>query len=223
MIDIESLTFKDKCFCFTGTMSELERKDAEKEVKARNGLTASKLNQEVDYLVIGSKPSPSWKFGEYGNKINEAITLRNKFNRPLIIHEVDFVDALSLNFPSTIVGEKTKYFEVRYICLDFREDITNLKHCFNTIAEKTSSLFVQDSYSYNEFFLFHNNVEQYEGDVTKYELRLISKHFHDADLTQQKDIISELLSKVVSEPNRIFMHEIIEGTSKFNRFSKIFN
>jgi hypothetical protein len=222
MIEIESLTFKDKCFCFTGTMTELERKDAEKEVKARNGLTAIRLTQEVDYLVIGSKPSPSWKFGDYGNKINDAIALRNKFKRPLIIHEVDFVDALSLNFPLVVVGDKTKFFEVRYICIDFREDIENLKFCFNIMAEKTGSLFVEESYNYNEFFLFHNNEEQYDGSVTKYELRLISKHLLEADLTEQKSVLDELLSGIVSDPDKIFMHEIIEGTSKFNRFSKYF-
>ena len=49
----------------SGKMVELKRTQEEKEVRMRGGNSIDSITPQLDYLVIGSIPSPSWKNGDY--------------------------------------------------------------------------------------------------------------------------------------------------------------
>ena len=64
--------FEGMAFCFTGGMPDLKRSAAEREVRARGGLTTDVVNDRLNYLIVGDKPSPAWKYGSFGRKIELA-------------------------------------------------------------------------------------------------------------------------------------------------------
>jgi hypothetical protein len=90
------IEFAGRSFCFTGTMADLKRSHAERETRARGGLTTDIVNERLDYLVVGSIASIGWKHGDYGRKIEKARSMRDGgAPRPSLIPESDFVDALA--------------------------------------------------------------------------------------------------------------------------------
>lgn len=98
--------FNGKAFCFTGSMSSMKRAEAEQSVRARGGMTSNHVNAQLDYLVIGSIPSPQWKFGKYGSKIAAATELRSQGRGPQVISEDEYLTALA-ETPPTNSGEIT--------------------------------------------------------------------------------------------------------------------
>ena len=85
----------DKIFVFTGTFIYGPRTKCKEAVESKKGKTSDSLTQKVDYLVIGSYVTSSWKHENYGNKIEKAIKHREKHgSRPVIICDDHFVKAL---------------------------------------------------------------------------------------------------------------------------------
>ena len=96
MSDSREIKFSGRSFCFTGGMADLKRSAAERETRARGGLTTDAVNDRLDYLVIGSIPSHGWKHGDYGSKIEKARALRDSgAPRPSLVREREFLDALA--------------------------------------------------------------------------------------------------------------------------------
>lgn len=52
------------------------------------------VSGKVDYLVIGADGNPCWMYACYGRKVERAISLRREGAKLMIIHELDFHDAL---------------------------------------------------------------------------------------------------------------------------------
>jgi hypothetical protein len=77
-----SLVFKDKSFCFTGALAGLKRTPAEREVRARGGLSMDSASVNLDNLVVGEKGSAFWKHGSYGTKIEKSSTTLSRTHRP---------------------------------------------------------------------------------------------------------------------------------------------
>jgi hypothetical protein len=98
------LAFSERVYCFTGKLAQLKRSAAEREARARGAHTTTDVNERVDFLVIGSIPSPAWKFGDYGRKIEHALGLRRQFGKPRLVQEGEFMDALA-HTPPTSSGE----------------------------------------------------------------------------------------------------------------------
>lgn len=94
------VSFENHSFCFTGALVDLKRSAAQREVRARGGFTLDRVNEQLDYLVVGAKGSPAWKHGSYGRKIEEALALRAKSGRPAIVGEPGFMDALAAAAPT---------------------------------------------------------------------------------------------------------------------------
>ena len=89
------VVFENRIFVFTGTFIYGPRARCKEAVESKKGETSSSLTQKVDYLVIGSYVTSSWKHESYGNKIEKAIRYREKHgSRPAIICEDHFVQAL---------------------------------------------------------------------------------------------------------------------------------
>jgi hypothetical protein len=83
-----------KVFCFTGISSRGHRKDFAAAVAERQGVFVDNMRDELDYLVIGDEGNPCWAFSCYGRKVERAVQMRRKGHRLLMVHEVDFWDAL---------------------------------------------------------------------------------------------------------------------------------
>lgn len=87
MSEFEDIMFHGNSFCFTGKLAELKREQAERETRARGGLTSKVVNEDLNYLVIGSIPSIGWKHGSYGNKIEKAMAISSKSKKLKLVSE----------------------------------------------------------------------------------------------------------------------------------------
>jgi hypothetical protein len=70
---------------------EMGRQNAEAVVEALGAEVQSTTHRDTDYVVVGSIPNPSWKFGKYGNKVSRALELRQVGDNPVIISEKTFL------------------------------------------------------------------------------------------------------------------------------------
>ncbi|UTA53162.1 BRCT domain-containing protein [Lysobacter soli] len=89
------ITFVEKGFCFTGTSSRLSRKEFEKIVVTLGGSAHASPSKKVHYLVVGADGNPYWAFACYGRKVEKAIELRKAGQEVVIVHELDFHDAVA--------------------------------------------------------------------------------------------------------------------------------
>lgn len=90
-----NIILNDKCFSFTGTSSKMKRAEIGDLVTSKGGLFNNNVTNETDFLIVGDEGNPCWVFSCYGRKIEKAISLRKKGKQILIVHEVDFWDAIS--------------------------------------------------------------------------------------------------------------------------------
>ena len=112
------VSFAGKAFCFTGELAHLKRTAAQREVRARGGFTLDVVNPQLDYLVVGDRPSPAWKYGSFGRKIEAARALADiKLGRPRLISETTFVESLALIAAAnaTTTGEKVAVAIYRFV------------------------------------------------------------------------------------------------------------
>lgn len=94
--DTLSLDFKPgHRLCFTGEFLYGTRTACE-QLAAKAGLeTAASVSKKLYALVVGSHISPDWVNTSYGLKIAKAMTLRDEGCGILIVHERDWIRALS--------------------------------------------------------------------------------------------------------------------------------
>jgi NAD-dependent DNA ligase len=71
------LRFAGRCYVFTGTFMYGQRKDCERAIHERGGVSGT-LTQKTDVLVIGCYATESWKHSSFGNKILKACEMRDK-------------------------------------------------------------------------------------------------------------------------------------------------
>lgn len=89
------LAINGHVFVFTGKFEFGSRDACRKAVTTRGGSAPDQsVSREVDYLVIGTKGSPAWKKGTYGNKIEDALLSRREHGSPAIISEEHWLSIL---------------------------------------------------------------------------------------------------------------------------------
>lgn len=95
---IESLAFKDHVFCFTGTFSDMERKDIIPLVEGRGGTVSSRMTMSVHYLVFGTGGSRGFKYETFGTKYVQALKYLKKGigNIIAVIPEEAFLDVIEV-------------------------------------------------------------------------------------------------------------------------------
>ena len=79
------IMFLGKRFLFTGTCARGTRRECESEVEKRGGINEKIVTKRLDYLVLGTYVTPSWKHETYGNKIEKAMKYRDEHGLPLAI------------------------------------------------------------------------------------------------------------------------------------------
>jgi len=89
------ISFDDYSFCFTGESKRATREEMQKMAQDRGAKVVESVSPELDYLVVGVGGNPCWAYSSYGRKIVKAMELRRQGSQLLIIHELDFFDALA--------------------------------------------------------------------------------------------------------------------------------
>ena len=72
----KSSILNEKAFVFTGTLSDIGRKDAQEKVKKLGGRITSSVSKKTDYLVCGSSPGSKL---QKAKKLNVTILTENQF------------------------------------------------------------------------------------------------------------------------------------------------
>jgi hypothetical protein len=85
---------KDNIFCFTGESEIMTRNEIAKTIESNGGYFKNSVSQKINYLVVGAEANSCWAFSCYGRKIEKAMELRKKGVPIVIIHEIDFWDAI---------------------------------------------------------------------------------------------------------------------------------
>jgi len=88
------IDFQSKRFAFTGASEKAPRSELASEVEKRGGAFTPRLTLETDYLVVGAAGNPCWAFACYGRKVEKAAEMRKQGHPIVIVHELDFWDAV---------------------------------------------------------------------------------------------------------------------------------
>ncbi|KRG38894.1 NAD-dependent DNA ligase [Stenotrophomonas panacihumi] len=89
------VVFDQRGFCFTGASAKFSRQELEAMVTRLGGVAHASPSKKVHYVVVGGEGNPYWAFACYGRKIEKAVKLRKEGHRVVIIHELDFHDAVA--------------------------------------------------------------------------------------------------------------------------------
>jgi len=81
-------------FCFTGQSVRKTRRELEEIIYKLNGSFSNNVTKDTSYLIVGAGGNDCWAFSCYGRKVEQAVSLRKKGARVIIVHENDFWDAV---------------------------------------------------------------------------------------------------------------------------------
>jgi DNA ligase (NAD+) len=85
-----------KAFLFTGTLESMKRKDAQKHVEERGGLTPSGVKKDLDFLVIGDADLERFESGWRSGKLKKAEKYNGSGSSIQIIGESQFLEMLGI-------------------------------------------------------------------------------------------------------------------------------
>lgn len=88
------ITFEYKHFVITGKSSKATRAQIQKLIEDCAGTVDERITYKTDYLIVMAEGNQAWAYTSYGRKIEEAMHLRSKGKKLLIICEADLWDAL---------------------------------------------------------------------------------------------------------------------------------
>lgn len=92
---ITVIEIKSNRFLFTGEMIFADRNRAETFIVDHDGILEKSCTLALNYLIVGSGGSESWKFGRFGTKITKALELnRQKKSSIAIVKENVFVKSI---------------------------------------------------------------------------------------------------------------------------------
>ena len=81
-------------FCFTGQFFYGTRAACERVVLKLGAMAVDGVSKKLDFLVVGSGISEHWANMSYGRKIEAAMKLRGAGDRPIIVSEPRWTEAL---------------------------------------------------------------------------------------------------------------------------------
>lgn len=87
----EDFSFLNNNFVVTGTFSSIKRDEVIDKIFNAGGRIQNNVANNTDYLIVGEKGSKSWRFGNFGRKIESAISVREYSNNLKIISESSFL------------------------------------------------------------------------------------------------------------------------------------
>jgi hypothetical protein len=91
------IEFAKRFFCFTGNPERSTRDGIAEIVRSLRGDFHQHLRDDTHYLVIGAKGNPCWAYACYGRKVEDAVQRRRDGQNLIIVHELDFWNAVEDN------------------------------------------------------------------------------------------------------------------------------
>jgi NAD-dependent DNA ligase len=99
---VPQIQFANRTFCFTGKFQSGSRPWLVSQIIARGGMAASKITQDVNYLIVGELNSGDWTQGKHGRKIGKAIKYRNSGYKIVILSEQHWFEQLKQASPQSV-------------------------------------------------------------------------------------------------------------------------
>lgn len=90
-----NIFFRNTVFCFTGEFIFGNRANCEEAVLSLGSMISDRVTRKLNYLVIGTRISPSWVNTTYGRKIESAVDYQAKGIDIQIISEQQWLAAIS--------------------------------------------------------------------------------------------------------------------------------
>ena len=219
------LIFKNKSFCFTGKLAELKRTQAERETRARGGIVINIVNENLDYLIIGSIPSPGWKYGDFGTKIQKAKELYGiNGKRPLLIPESDFIESLAESAIENRgeIDEKVIVCKYRFYSGENSFDqkaFDDWIEILNATHQCHVAVFKEDLDSFKKLFVLAHH-PGFEDSKYLIKCRIVKKIKTDESAQAFVDIIAKGVEGISGIDGTIEWYERTEGTAAFLRLLK---
>lgn len=88
---IPTINFAESTFLFTGTFAFGKRAHCKDAIQSVGGLNAKGVTKALNYLVIGTYVTDSWKHESFGNKIKKAVEYREQGVPLAIISEEHWI------------------------------------------------------------------------------------------------------------------------------------
>lgn len=101
-IPVPEIQFANRTFCFTGKFQSGSRPWCVSQIIARGGIAASKLTQNVNYLIVGELNSGSWIHAKHGRKIGKAVKYRESGSKIAILSEQHWFEQLKQSHPNSL-------------------------------------------------------------------------------------------------------------------------
>lgn len=92
--DTTDIDFPGKSFCLTGTFFFGTRAACERVIQQLGATAADNVTSKLDYLVVGSGCNADWVNTTYGRKIETALERKQRYGKPLIVSESNWVGAI---------------------------------------------------------------------------------------------------------------------------------
>ncbi len=89
-----SIIFDGCLFCLSGNFNNGSKSDIEKLITERGGSCKSSIVKATNYLVVGGLGSQEWSMGNFGTKVEKALSMQEKGSNIKIISEEEFFKAL---------------------------------------------------------------------------------------------------------------------------------
>jgi NAD-dependent DNA ligase len=90
------LFFDGHKWVVTGRFAFGNRVLVTKEITDRGGRVYDAVGGWIDYVVVGEFASPAWKYGQWGNKIADAMELRTEGHKIAIVSERHWRETIEL-------------------------------------------------------------------------------------------------------------------------------
>jgi len=218
-----TILFEGTAFCFTGTLADVKRATAESEVRARGGLTCDRINERLDYLVVGDTPSPAWKHGSYGRKIEAALALHaGGASRPQLVQESAFIEALALTPRSNsgAVDQKVVVATYKFVASDVTDafDVTGLESALTSLANEFRCHVRARRYRPLLFPALYSGAD--DGEVhaaVVVECRLVMHQALDAAVTPFLHAVQSRLTAIRGVDGTLRWFERVEGSADYIR------
>lgn len=222
---IESIvTFPSRAFCFTGKLIDLKRSAAEREVRSRGGLILHRINERLDYLVIGDEASPAWKYGGYGRKIEEAqVFHRAGHSLPILVSESMFLEALA-----KCPGSQSGDIDEKIVVCNYKFILNQPDKGFDqeVVEESLSALALRfqchisarSSWATVHQALFSkDSAEVHSQDALIIEYRFVRHQSIDSPSSDFINAISNVFEKIDGIDGTLRWFERVEGSASFVR------
>lgn len=90
----ENVDFTNKIVCLSGNFDYGTKEEVEKLLESMGATIHPRVIGKLNYLLVGNQASQEWSFGQYGQKIKQAIQLQMKGKPVKILKESDLMAAI---------------------------------------------------------------------------------------------------------------------------------